>query len=69
MRGDKMNYTIKNQDLLLEISNHGAEIKVIKYQNIEIFAKSRYFYLYKCESTVCNNTMYRFIIRSTGKNG
>ena len=37
MRGDKMNYTIKNQDLLLEISNHGAEIKVIKYQNIDIY--------------------------------
>lgn len=32
-----MNYTIKNQDLLLEISNHGAEIKVIKYQNIDIY--------------------------------
>lgn len=40
MRGDKMNYTIKNQDLLLEISNHGAEIKVIKYQNIDYLHNS-----------------------------
>lgn len=35
-----MNYTIKNQDLLLEISNHGAEIKVIKYQNIDYLHNS-----------------------------
>lgn len=35
-----MNYTIKNQGLLLEISNHGAEIKVIKYQNIDYLHNS-----------------------------
>lgn len=30
-----MNYTISNQNLFVTISNHGAEIKEIKYQNID----------------------------------
>lgn len=29
-----MNYTIKNQDLVVEISDHGAELKAVKYKNI-----------------------------------
>lgn len=30
-----MNYTISNQNLFVTISNHGAEIKAIKYQNVD----------------------------------
>ena len=30
-----MNYTISNQNLFIEISDHGAEIKSIKYNNVE----------------------------------
>lgn len=30
-----MNYTIKNQNLIVEISDHGAELKSIKYNNVD----------------------------------
>ena len=29
-----MNYTITNQNLSVEISNHGAEIKAVKYMGM-----------------------------------